>query len=163
MARNPPPKPARTGRAAFSASRMFKELGSVPRRVLTGMVMADDADAKVVLFSAGPGCTEWTRVPEDMVVEYEFVAMARCGDHEHPVVHLYLRDPRTPAEQAYLLADPGALARSLPAPVPQLALRTAVAAALPDGPGTSGYRSDCVYDVRLGWVIRNTTIPCPGA
>lgn len=148
------------GGAPFSANRMFAELASAPTRILTGMVKEDTDDPTTILFSGGPTCAEWVKIPEGVVRDYELIRVVRCGDHEHPLVHLYLRDPATPEERAYLLADPGRdLARPVAMPAP-----TAVAAAVPGlfrGPRV-GLETDCVYDADLGWVVRGTRIPCPG-
>jgi hypothetical protein len=140
---------------------MFKELENVPRRVLTGMVKPDPQAPQAILFSAGPGCKDWTRIPEGVIVDYEFITTVKCDDHDHPVVHLYLRDPTTAEEQAYLLADARSGARALSTAMPGLA--ASIAPARWDGLGMTGYLSDCVYDASLGYVIRGTTIPCPRA
>ena len=149
------------GEAPFSARRMFAELASAPTRILTGLVKEDTSDPTTILFSSGPTCSEWVSIPEGMVRDYELVRVVRCGDHEHPLVHLHLRDPATPEERAYLLADSG---RDLTRPVAMPA-SVAAAAAVPGlfRAPKIGLERDCVYDADLGWVVRGTRIPCPGA
>ncbi|WP_139237900.1 MULTISPECIES: hypothetical protein [Methylobacterium] len=90
--------------SAFSAASMFDELALGPPRILTGAVKRSN-DAKKICFSKAMDCTDWIEISEEMVERYEYVGDTKCGDHNHPVVKLYLKPPSTDAEKAFLMAE----------------------------------------------------------
>lgn len=151
---------------SFSAKKMFEDLSRGPPRVITGAVKESD-DIGVILVSSGLDCKKWTKIAETTVERYEYVGRVACGDHDHPVVKLYLRSPSTPIEQAFLLAESVNLARqkftsdstgtSSLNLQPTLASSWAAAVASPYYPP----RGPCVYDIYGNAYYPDGRTPCP--
>jgi hypothetical protein len=79
--------------------------------VRVGMIKSDADDPKTLLFTES-GCTEWIKVPLELIEEVAHLSKAKCSDHEHPLVAIRFKEPSDPAGR--LFAD---LARSTPAGV----------------------------------------------
>lgn len=68
--------------------------------VLFGMVKSSE-DPKVVLFSLGTSCQQWTSIPIEMVNKVEWLGKISCRDHTHDLVLLFLIDEGSPVIQAF--------------------------------------------------------------
>ena len=71
----------------------------------TGLMKADDQNEQSLLFFLST-CRSWTRLDHDAIERIEYLGMAPCGDHEHAVVRIEIKQPLTPEGQAIArLAD----------------------------------------------------------
>jgi hypothetical protein len=155
-------------RQEFSAERMFEELSAGPPRMVVGAVKPSASNTKTFLISPTMDCNRWVEIPEEKVTKYEHVGQYSCGDHEHPIVRIFLKAPQTPAEHAFLLAEQpkgSAYAAALPPmmrmPAPQ---------GIPYGPGglspwqaSFWYPSPgpCIYDLNGVARYPDGRTPCP--
>lgn len=148
---------------AFSARKMFEELERGPPLVMTGMVKESDKKAGVILFAPTQDCSRWLEIPEKLVVRYEALGQAICGDHRHHVVSLYLTRPETTEGEIFAMAQakrptPSALNAVLP-PAGLGAGR--LATMLETGAGANLAQAwDCYYDLNRGWIRKSDGTPC---
>jgi hypothetical protein len=115
------------GRQSFAPQEFLDSLKRDEIRrplVLFGMVKPAEDDDQYLLFAHGYVCANWTRIPLTTIETVEFLNLAPCKDHTHPLVLLHLNQPetdegrlfsslvqatprRTPGRTARLIREPG--------------------------------------------------------
>ena len=81
-----------------------------------GMVKAAEDDQHV-LFASGPNSDASTKLPLGLIESIEFRDVASCQDHTHPLVRLYVKEPRSEEAKAFAsLTKEHLLARPRSAP-----------------------------------------------
>jgi hypothetical protein len=69
--------------------------------VLFGMVKPAEDDDQYLLFAHGYVCANWTRIPLTSIETVEFLNLAPCKDHTHPLVLLHMKQPETDEGQLF--------------------------------------------------------------
>jgi hypothetical protein len=86
------------GRQSFAPQEFLDRLKRDEIRrpiVLFGMVKPAEDDDEYLLFARGYVCANWTRIPLTSIETVEFLNLAPCKDHTHPLVLLHLKEPET--------------------------------------------------------------------
>ena len=83
----------------FAMKLMADELEAEPAIVLRGF--AKKADQANIDF-ASMDCTSWIRIPVSSISRVEFLRVARCKDHTHPLVDVYLKPPESTDGRLYV-------------------------------------------------------------
>lgn len=149
---------------SLTANDIFKELygSSNSSLVFTGLIDKSDDDQSI-LFTRGPDCGEWKKIPASTIEKVQFVQTVACKDHIHTLVHLFLKEPQSPEGRAFAAvahAYPRAAADrfgSTQAPsVPSvLAQQGPSGVSAPAGPVPCPHGGQWVYDIGTGqWIWR---------
>ena len=86
------------GRQSFAPQEFLDSLKRDEIRrpiVVLGMVKPAEDDDQYLLFAHGYACANWTRIPLTSIETIEFLNLAPCKDHTHPLVLLHLKQPET--------------------------------------------------------------------
>ena len=70
-----------------------------------GLVKQEGSSEDVVMFSENMACQNWISIPVEMIERAEYLRQARCRDHEHPFVRLFLHEPPSENTPARVLAE----------------------------------------------------------
>jgi hypothetical protein len=85
-----------------SARRLFEKLGptGASKYAFTGMMKPADDDQSIMV--APPGdCSNWVQIPARHVQDVEPVQSFHCGDHTHPLVHIFMNEPESSEAKAF--------------------------------------------------------------
>jgi hypothetical protein len=84
------------------ARRLFDKLGAAgaAKYVFTGMMKPAEDDQSIMVARAGD-CSKWVQIPARHIQDVEFVQSVQCGDHTHPVVHIFMKDPDSSEAKAF--------------------------------------------------------------
>ena len=69
--------------------------------VLYGMVQPAEDDDDYLLFAHGNVCKNWFRIPLSSIENISVLSFVPCDDHEHPLVALVLKQPKTEEGQLF--------------------------------------------------------------
>ncbi len=69
---------------------------------LTGWAKAEK-DTDVLQFSPAHNCAEWISIPESLLQSIEYLGMAVCDEHRHPIVRIALAPSADEAQRALFL------------------------------------------------------------
>jgi hypothetical protein len=109
------------------------------------MIKPAEGDDKSLLFARPGDCATWAKIPVEQIQDIEYVRLAHCGGHTHPLVHVTMREPESDEGKAF-----AALASLHHAPLPAAsAPMLGMAAAAPPG------ATPCYWD----WTARRWICP----
>lgn len=88
---------------SFSAAEFIAKLredhfASTPLTA-TGLVTISEDDDSALLFAYGTDCSNWIKVPVQMIDSVQFLRVIPCKDHNHPLVTLIFRSPQSSEAQ----------------------------------------------------------------
>jgi hypothetical protein len=69
--------------------------------VFTGIAKAVEGEPDSVMFARSTDCTQWVKIPVDMIDHVEKIETVICQDHTHQAVHLFLKPPQSAEGQAF--------------------------------------------------------------
>src|SRR5713101_3516495 len=72
--------------------RLQEDKLSPPVRLI-GMVKKPAEGQSAIAFAFGTRCALWVNVPLDLIEKVEVLKTQPCGDHNHPLVKLFLAPP----------------------------------------------------------------------
>lgn len=90
----------------FTGAEFVKALtsGGLQRPIiLIGMAKPAENDPAHILFSPA-GCENWVRVPVELIESAEYHADAPCKDHNHPLVHIQLKEAAGKSPEGTILS-----------------------------------------------------------
>lgn len=58
-------------------------------------ILKPGADDQHLSFAIGTSCDSWTELPLELIESIEFIDVITCGDHAHPLVRLFVREPQS--------------------------------------------------------------------
>jgi hypothetical protein len=84
------------------ARRLFEKLGAAgaSKHAFTGMVKPAEDDQSIMMARAGD-CAKWVQIPARYVQDVEFIQLVHCGDHTHPLVHVFMKEPDSAEAKAF--------------------------------------------------------------
>jgi len=93
----------------FSPADFVEQLSRdafIPPIALTGWVKVEKGVSESLQFSPEQDCGAWITVPVSVVESVEYLGMATCGDHRHPLVSLHIPPPADEQSRTlFLLLD----------------------------------------------------------
>jgi hypothetical protein len=93
----------------FSPADFVEQLSRdafIPPVALTGWVKVEQEVSESLQFSPEQDCSAWITVPVSLVESVEYLGMAVCDDHRHPLVTLHIPPPADEQSKTlFLLLD----------------------------------------------------------
>ncbi|MFF1405154.1 hypothetical protein [Streptomyces sp. NPDC058294] len=96
----------RSNSEAYSPQEFFQKLGSnglASPVTLTGLIKEVPDEDGYASFTVGTKCTNWRRVPLELIESIEHLKSVPCDEHTHPLVKLVLKVSQS--EEARLLVS----------------------------------------------------------
>lgn len=80
-----------------SAGQLFERLGAAATstHVFTGLIKRADNDEESIMFALEGNCSRWIKIPTDKVADIKLLHMSYCDGHTHPLVQLFMQEPRS--------------------------------------------------------------------
>jgi hypothetical protein len=75
----------------------------IPPVALIGWTKVEKDAVEVLQFSPAQNCAEWIGIPADLILSVEYLGMATCDHHRHPIVRLHLAPPSDEHQRALFL------------------------------------------------------------
>jgi hypothetical protein len=84
----------------LSADNFFDKLqqGTLETAIpfsIIGMVKRSEGKEKAIEFAPGGNCSNWVRIPLELIEDVEILKTVSCKDHSHPLAKLNMKTPKT--------------------------------------------------------------------
>jgi hypothetical protein len=91
------------GKQRVAGMDFLRELRSADSSamVLTGMVKPAEGDEQAIMFARPGQCSDWVRIPADMIEHADSHGPIACQGHTHRLASLHMKTPTSDEAQAF--------------------------------------------------------------